>query len=262
MRTKNLALIFALMTTAVAHSQTTNVVTLTANQSSAQSSMTPVLTWGTSPTAQSCVASGGWSGSPPVSGTETLPSINSSTSYTLTCTWGDDTAVVSWTAPTTNVDGSDLLDLAGFHVVYGTRSDSLSQIALVDDITRTSYTVQSLTPGTWYFAVRAFNSEQTESDDSNVAQKAVTGASDAKTVQITITGEPPPADTLQTTATQAYDVVRSGNRYVLGRQVGTITLGKPCVSSFRVGSNYYQVTRSDVSITRNTRSQTLVARCE
>src|SRR3982750_4586537 len=116
MRTKNLALTFALAMAAVAHAQSPGVVTLTAQQSSAQSGMTPVLTWSTSPTAQSCVASGGWSGNRAVSGTETLPSINSSTSYTLTCTWGDGTAIVSWITPTTNSDGSDLLDLAGFHV--------------------------------------------------------------------------------------------------------------------------------------------------
>jgi hypothetical protein len=264
MRAKNLAPVFVLMT-AVAHAQTAGVVNLSANESSAQTSMTPVLTWSTSPAAQSCLASGGWSGGRAVSGTETLPSIDASTSYTLTCNWGDGTATVSWIAPTTNADGSDLLDLAGFKVAYGTDSNSLTQTALVDDNTRSSYTLQSLTPGTWYFAVRAFNTQQVESVDSNVAQKEVTGGSAAKTVAITISPAPPPppppADTLHTTATPAYDVQRSGSRSVLGRQVGAIALGKPCVSTFRVGSSYYQVTRSDVSITRNPRSQTLVARC-
>lgn len=259
MRTKYFALTIALMTTAVAQAQTAGVVTLRANQESAQTSMVPVLTWSTSPIAQSCVASGGWSGSKAVSGTETLPSINSSTTYTLTCTWGEGTALVSWTAPTTNVDGSPLLDLAGFKVAYGTSSDALTQTALVDDNTRRSFTVQSLTPGTWFFSVRSFNTQQAESDDSNIAQKDVTGASAASSVAITIEQAPP--GTLQTTSTNAYDVVRSGGRYVLGRQVGTIALGRPCVSSFRVGSSYYQVTRSDVRITRNPRSQTLVARC-
>jgi hypothetical protein len=264
MRAKNLTLTFALMMAAGAHAQTAGVVTLSANQSSAQTSMVPVLTWSTSPTAQSCLASGGWSGNRAVSGTQTQPSISVSTSYTLACIWSDGTAIVSWVAPTTNVDGSNLLDLAGFNVVYGTSSSLLSQIALVDDVTRSSYTVQSLPPGLWYFAVRAFNTQLVESVNSDVGQKNVTGASAANTVPITIEGAPPPpppTNTLKTTATQAYDVVRSGSRYELGRQVGTIALGKPCVSTFKVGSNYYQVTRSDVSITRNPRSQTLVARC-
>lgn len=264
MRTKNLALTLALMMTAVAQAQTVGIVTLRANQTSAQTSMVPVLTWSTSPTAQSCLASGGWSGNRAASGTETLPSINASTNYTLTCIWSEGTAIVSWTAPTTNVDGSDLLDLAGFNVAYGTSRDALTQIALVDDNTRRSYTVASLAPGTWYFVVRAFNSQQAESDDSDIAQKEVTGASAVDTVSITIEDAPPPpppAGTLQTTATPAYDVQRYGSRYVLGRQVGSIALGRPCVSTFRVGSNYYQITRSDVRITRSPRSQTLVARC-
>jgi hypothetical protein len=260
MHRKNLPLTFALMLTAVAHAQTAGVITLSANQSSAQTSMVPVLTWSTSPTAQSCLASGGWSGNRAVSGAETQSSIVVSTSYTLTCIWSDGTAIVSWIAPTTNDDGSALIDLAGFNVAYGTSSSALAQIALVDDNTRSSYTVQSLAPGLWYFAVRAFNSLQAESVDSNVAQKNVTGASAANTVPITIVGAPPPP-TLQTTATLAYDVLMSGSRYVLGRQVGTIALGKPCTSTFRVSSNYYQVTRSDVNVTRNPRSQTLVARC-
>src|SRR4051812_48234902 len=193
MRTK--ALTFAMMLTSLAHAQTACMVNLSADPSSAQTSTAPVLTWSTSPAAQSCVASGGWSGARAVSGTETQPSIDVSTSYTLTCIWTDGTATVSWTPPTTNVDGSDLLDLAGFKVAYGTSSDALTQVAQVDDNTRSSYIVQSLTPGTWYFVVRAFNTQQVESADSNVAQKDVTGASAANTVQVTVA-------TLHTIATQ------------------------------------------------------------
>jgi hypothetical protein len=261
MHTQNLALTSVLILAGVANAQTAGVVTLRADQTSAQTSMVPVLTWSTSPAAQSCIASGGWAGNRAASGTQTQPVINASTSYTLTCLWGDGTAVVSWTAPTTNDDGSPLLDLAGFKVAYGTSSTALTQTALVDDNTRRSYTLPALAPGTWYFAVRAYNSQQAESADSNVAQKNVSAASAASTVAIAITDTPPPGDTLRTTSTQAYDVVRSGSRYVLGRQVGTITLGKSCASTFRVSSNYYQVTRSDVNITRNPRSQVLVARC-
>jgi hypothetical protein len=252
MRAKNLAITFALITTSVAHAQTAGVVTLNANQTSAQTSMTPVLTWSTTPAAQSCVASGGWSGSKAASGTQTLTTINASTNYTLTCTWGDGTAALSWTPPTTNNDGSALVDLAGFRVAYGTSPGALTQLVIIND-TRTSYTVQSLTPGTWYFVVRAINTKQVESVDSNSAQKIVTGGSASSTVPITIAQA-----TLKTAATQVYDV-RYGTR--LGRQVGTIALGKPCSSSFKVGTDYYQVTRSDVSLTRSPRSQALVARC-
>src|SRR5437868_10012040 len=125
MRTKNLGLALAITMTSLTQAQTADVVNLSASPSSAQTSTAPVLTWSTSPAAQSCLASGGWSGPRAVSGTETQPGISTTTSYTLTCFWGDGTASVSWIAPTANDDGSDLLDLAGFKVMYGTSTDAL-----------------------------------------------------------------------------------------------------------------------------------------
>ena len=67
---------------------------------------------------------------------------------------------MTWVAPTTNTDGSALTNLAGFKVYYGTSSTSLSSSTTVDDMTRRSATISSLTPGTWYFAVRAVNTAQ------------------------------------------------------------------------------------------------------
>jgi hypothetical protein len=156
--------------------------------------MVPVLTWSTNPAASSCRASGGWSGTKAVSGTQTLPSINASTNYTLTCSWSAGTATVSWVPPTTNTDGSALTNLAAFRVYYGTTSTSLTQSSLVNDITSRQTTIGALAPGTWYFKVHAVNTSQIESDDSNIATKTVAGASAASTVSITITGttQPPP----------------------------------------------------------------------
>lgn len=174
------------------HAQTAGVVTLNANQTSATGSLVPVLTWSTNPTAQSCTASGGWSGTKAANGTATLSSISASTNYTLTCSWSSGSANVTWTAPTTNTNGSTITNLAKFKVLYGTSSSSLSNSATVDDVTRRSATISSLTPGTWYFAVRAVNTSGTESANSNVTTKAVTGASAARSVAITITPTTPP----------------------------------------------------------------------
>ena len=254
---KKLAVTSLLVAASAVQAQTAGVVTLTANPTSAQSSVAPVLTWSTSPAAQSCVASGGWSGTRAASGTQTQPSINGSTNYTLTCTWGTGTATVAWTAPTTNSDGTALTNLGGFKVLYGTSPDAMTQTAAVDDITRRSYTVQSLTPGTWYFVVRALNTQRVESVDSNRAQKTVSGASAAKTVSVTVTQ----GTTLKTVANPVYEVAYYNGRYSLSRQVGTIALGKPCVSSFKVGTYYYQVNRSDVRFTRTPQSQVVVSHC-
>jgi len=250
-----------------AQAQTAGTVTLNANQTSATGSLTPVLTWSTSPVASSCTASGGWSGTKFASGSETLPAITASRSYTLTCSWTNGTATVNWNAPTTNTDGSALTNLAGFKVLYGTSATVLDRSQMVNNASARSVVVPSLGAATWYFTVRAVNSNQVESDNSNIAQKTIAGASASRTVDITITPSPDPTPTptptptLKTTGTVVHDVRTSNGTRVLGRQVGTIAIGKPCQSTYRVGSSYYKVTNSDVRITRTPRSSSLVARC-
>ena len=82
-------------------------------------------------------------------------------------------ATIQWTAPTTNTDGSTLTDLAGFRVAYGRASDNLDQSASVTNTSLTSYTIENLTSGQWYFAVFAVNSAGLESDISNIATKTI-----------------------------------------------------------------------------------------
>ena len=82
-------------------------------------------------------------------------------------------ATVSWTAPTTNTDGSALTNLTGFRVAYGQSSTNLDQSATVSNPSISTYTINSLTSGTWYFAVYAVNSSGLESDVSNVATKTI-----------------------------------------------------------------------------------------
>lgn len=187
-------ILFVLLSLAAvaAQAQNAGVVTLRANATSASGSMTPVLTWSTNPVATSCTASGGWSGTKAASGTQTLATITASTNYTLTCAWSSGSAQVRWTAPTTNTDGSALLNLASYRVYYGTSSNSLSQYSDVPDNTQTSATINSLSAGTWYMAVRAVNTSQVESSNSNVVTKSVAGATSASTVAITITQPTPP----------------------------------------------------------------------
>ncbi len=60
-------------------------VALTANPTSISSGGSTQLTW-SSTDATSCAASGGWSGAKAISGTQTLSAIQSSSTFTLTCT--------------------------------------------------------------------------------------------------------------------------------------------------------------------------------
>jgi hypothetical protein len=257
---KNTALLIVLSLAAGAvQAQAAGTVTLTANATSAKGEMTPRLTWSTSPAATSCTASGGWSGTKAASGTQTLQNINSSTNYTLTCAWSTGSATVNWTPPTTNTDGTPLTNLAAFRVYYGTSSSSLTRVREVNDISSSSTSISALSPATWYFKVRAVNANQVESADSNVSSKVISGASAARTVSISIT-----SPTLRRTrATAVYEVVRSATtgKFVTGRVVGTVPIGKQC-RAYHLTGDFYGVLRGLVNVTLTIPSgTTLVAHC-
>jgi len=82
------------------------------------------------------------------------------------------TATLSWTAPTTNADGTLLTNLAGYKVYYGTSSGSYSQIIDVGNLN--AYQVTNLTDGnTYYFAVKAYNTSFNESTFSSEVSKTM-----------------------------------------------------------------------------------------
>jgi hypothetical protein len=84
------------------------------------------------------------------------------------------TATLSWTAPTQNTDGSPLLDLAGYHVYWGTSSGAYTSSATIDNPSVTTYIVDNLLSGTtYYFATSAYNSTGVQSNYSNEASKTI-----------------------------------------------------------------------------------------
>jgi hypothetical protein len=84
-----------------------------------------------------------------------------------------DGAVLSWTAPTSNTDGSTLSNLAGYRIAYGTSASAMTSSIQVANPSVTNYTISNLAPGTYYFAVRAYTTNGTESAISNVYSKVV-----------------------------------------------------------------------------------------
>jgi hypothetical protein len=100
-----------------------------------------------------------------------------------------DGAVLTWAAPTTNVDGSALADLIGFNVYHGTSPSAMMMAASLAATART-YAESSLTPAVWYWYVTAVNAVGTESAPSAMVSKAVAAPGPAVT---TTTTAPPPA---------------------------------------------------------------------
>ncbi len=147
------------------------------------------LSW-SSTDAESCTASGDWSGSKSVTGSETLGNLIADSSFRLECT-GDGgsvsrevtvsvsaqqsngSATLSWTPPTENTDNTPLTDLAGFKIHYGTSSGNYSEVVDVNSAGVTSYVVENLGAGTWYFVVTAYNSLGIESAPSEEVSKTI-----------------------------------------------------------------------------------------
>jgi len=82
-------------------------------------------------------------------------------------------AIVSWDIPTTNADGSTLIDLDGFNVHYGRASLTYTRLEEVNDESLSSVLIGDLEPGTWFFAVTAFDLAGNESAPSTEVSKVV-----------------------------------------------------------------------------------------
>ena len=76
--------------------------------------------------------------------------------------------------PTTQTNGSTLADLAGYRIHYGKSVTSLDKTIEIRNPSVSSYVVEGLAPGTYYFAVTAFNSRNLESERSNAGRKEIT----------------------------------------------------------------------------------------
>lgn len=86
---------------------------------------------------------------------------------------GTGTAIVSWTPPTENTDGSVLTNLTGYRILYGRSANELDQSISITNPSLSTFVVENLTSGAWYFAVVAVNSNGNASDPSNVASKTI-----------------------------------------------------------------------------------------
>lgn len=183
-------------------------MTFTASVTNANGTLNTTLNWDATG-ATSCTASGhsSWTGTKPVTGSQVLPAISLSGTYslTLTCAFpGDTTATLSWTAPTTNTDGTALAKcpdqnpgnpcLLQFKVYTSTTTPinpAQATFRVIDNRNATSYVWTGLTAGTRNFAVVAINGLFAESALSNEAVKVITATS-SQNSSVTLTVNPIP----------------------------------------------------------------------
>ncbi|MGQ0430459.1 MAG: putative Ig domain-containing protein [Gammaproteobacteria bacterium] len=82
-------------------------------------------------------------------------------------------ATLSWTAPTTRTDGSPLTNLAGYRLRYGNSQGNYPNTINVTNPGLTSYVVNNLASGTWYFVLAAYDSGGLESSNTNPVSKTI-----------------------------------------------------------------------------------------
>lgn len=101
-------------------------------------------------------------------------SVSSSVTHTVVVTFGS--ASLSWVAPTENTDGSELTDLAGFTIYYGTSEQQLNNTITIDSAETLNFIIENLSSNTTYFfSITAFNSTGVESAYTDVASKYIQG---------------------------------------------------------------------------------------
>ena len=66
-----------------------------------------------------------------------------------------------------------LTNLVGYRIVYGNTAHSLTRLITITNTGLTNYVIANLSAGTWYFAVKAYNSANLESPLSALVHKTI-----------------------------------------------------------------------------------------
>lgn len=183
-----------------------NTLTFGAQTTTGDGSVVPVLNWSTAPAAQTCTGSGpaNWAGAktPTLSGTQTLPAIMGSATYTMLCTWAaDNQAVVLWTNASKNTDGSNYTDPLSVRLKY-TFNASLTagptcaagETCLQVAAPTNTFTITGISQvGTMRLVAFSQNQRMVFSDGTSEVTKTFAAGSQTKSVALTVNpvGNPP-----------------------------------------------------------------------
>jgi hypothetical protein len=84
--------------------------------------------------------------------------------FSIVVTSGSSTvATVTWTPPPPDPTAPAAKDLAGYRIYYGMTAAGMTHVAIVNDPTSTSYVIDNLSAGVWYFAVASYDADQSQS---------------------------------------------------------------------------------------------------
>ena len=163
-------------------------VSLSANPTNVAVNGSTTLSWN-STNATACTASGDWSGNKATSGSQTISALTATSSFNLSCSGpggtvndtvnvtvavsNNGTALLSWTPPIENTDGSALTDLAGYRIRYGTSSGGSYNNTVTINPGLTSYLIENLSNADWYFVMTSFNASGVESSYSTEVSKTI-----------------------------------------------------------------------------------------
>jgi hypothetical protein len=158
-------------------------LSFSAGETNVSSGGSTTLKWTTSH-ADTCTASGGWTGAKATTGSQQVGPISASTTFTLSCSGAGGSVVrmlsvgviadvgLTWIAPTENVDGTPLTDLAGYRIHYGESSGNYTSTAELWDPAATKHTLR-LSSGSYYLVMTAVDGETNESGFSNEIVRTV-----------------------------------------------------------------------------------------
>lgn len=158
-------------------------VTLRAEPPQVSVDGTTTLTW-SAPGAESCTATGDWSGTRPASGSLTTAGLTRSSTFGLSCTGASGNSLgtvnvevldrtLRWEAPTQYSDGSPIAGVGGYVVYWGTQSGNYTNSHRIDNADTTEWRADIAQAGTYYFALTAFDVTGIESDYSNEVMKSI-----------------------------------------------------------------------------------------
>lgn len=82
-------------------------------------------------------------------------------------------ATLAWEPPTEREDGTPLTNLAGYRLFYGQTSREYTEEIRIDNPGVTSFVVDNLNSGEWYFAMTAFDTDGMESSLSEETTRTI-----------------------------------------------------------------------------------------